>query len=157
MTRRTLSNVGTEPFFSTVIGLSSQWRDYRLVHQLNQNREIPFSFIRLDELKGPATDEEGSPVAFSLFMDRDEENQTTCYLVSNRSLQHVLVPGLKEMDFLLLIEGPFPPRRKDDLLRSLRSETGILLASEVNLTKIKSFPSFVNDLEFHLMTLNANP
>lgn len=150
MAKRVLSATQAEKAFTVVIGLSSQLRDYRLVHQINRNREIPFSFIRYEDLKG-RTAGDAEPAFFSLFLCQDEEAYFTCYLVSNRTSDGVLIPGLKEMDYLLLIDGSFGNQQKDDLLKTLRSEPGILMASEVNVTGIKPFAAFVDDLEFHMM------
>ena len=150
MVKRVLSTTQAEKAFTAVIGLSSQLRDYRLVHQINRNREIPFSFIRSEDLNG-RTAGDAEPVSFSLYLYQDEEDGYTCYLVSNRTSEGILIPGLREMDYLLLIDGSFSHQQKNDLLKTLRAEPGILLASEVNVTGIKPFATFVDDLEFHMM------
>lgn len=135
----------------TLLGLSTQLKDYRLSFLLNK---LPgFTFSRFDDLIVNIPDVE-EPVPFSIYTSSDEENCITYTLLSNRSSDHCLLPSARQTDYLLMIEGPFKQRQKDDLLKALRTIPYMLLAAEINTSSARQFENLISDLELHIMKSN---
>lgn len=146
MPKKLFLDVRTESVLYTLIGLSTQLRDYRLTFFLNK---IPgFQFSRMDELAVSATGTE-EPALYPVYSAVGEEGFNTFTLISNRSGENFLLPSLRQSDYLLIIEGPFKKQMKDDLLKSMRSIPGMLLAAEINLSAVKSFGTLMADLEMN--------
>ncbi|MBE0646767.1 MAG: IPExxxVDY family protein [Bacteroidales bacterium] len=134
--------------FYTLVGLSSQLKDYRLSFLINK---LPgFDLVRFEDLM-VSVPEAGDSVAFSVYTCSDEENYNSYTLLSNRSSDHFLIPAFRQTDYLLLIEGPFKKQQMDRLLKTLRTIPEILLAAEIKPESIKQFESLVSDLELHVM------
>lgn len=153
MAKRLFLEVHAGSGYYTLLGLSTQLKDYRLSFLLNK---LPgFRFSRFDDLLIPVPDEE-QPVPFSVYTSSDEEHFNTYTLLSNRSSDHVLVPSVRQADFLLMVEGPFKKQQKDDLLKALRTVPNMLLAAEINPSSVKQFESLISDLELHMMKSAKN-
>lgn len=148
MAKRTFLEVRSGSTLYTLLGLSTQLKDYRLSFLLNK---LPgFCFTRVEDLSVKIPDA-GEPIHFSLYTCSDEENFNAYTLISNRSTDHFLVPSVKQADYLLMIEGPFKKQQKDELLKSLRTVPNMLLAAEINTSSVKQFESLLSDLELHIM------
>ncbi len=148
MAKRVFLEVRSGSTYYTLLGLSTQLKDYRLSFLLNK---LPaFRFTRFDDLTVSFPDVE-EPIPFSLYTCDDEENFNRYTLVSNRNSDHFLVPSVRQTDYLLIIEGPFKKQQKDELLKVLRTVPNMLLAAEINTSSIKQFESLINDLELHVM------
>ena len=83
----------------------------------------------------------------------DEDYFNTYYLVANRSRELVLAPEIKQVDFLLIIEGEFKKSQEDRLIKSIRNIPNILMAYEIKFAEIKNHETLLNDLEMHLMNI----
>ncbi len=148
MAKRIFLEARSGSIYYTLLGLSTQLKDYRLSFLLNK---LPgFRFTRFDDLMVTMPDVK-EPVSFSLYTCYDEENFNSYTLLSNRSSDHFLVPSVRQTDYLMMIEGPFKKQQKDDLLKALRTVPNILLATEINTSSIKQFESLISDLELHHM------
>jgi len=153
MAKRISLEVRSGSSFHTVVGLSTQLKDYRLSFLLNK---IPgFRFSRFEELMVPHPDSP-EPLPFSIYTSSDEETLNTYTLLSNRSGDHVLLPSLRQTDYLLIIEGPFKKQQMTTLLYQLRSIREILLAAEINAASIKQFEQLISDLELHRIAIKNN-
>ncbi|MBC8316189.1 MAG: IPExxxVDY family protein [Bacteroidetes bacterium] len=153
MAKRIFLDIHNESSSYTLVGLSTQLKDYHLSFLLNK---IPgLQFARFEDLPVLFPDLE-TPAAYSLFTSSDEEAFNTYYLISNRNQDHFLVPSLKQTDYLMIIEGPFKKKQKDELLKALRAIPNLLLAVEVNPTTIKQFESLITDLEIHIMNVTKH-
>ncbi len=148
MAKRVFLEVRSGSNYYTLVGLSSQLKDYRLSFLLNK---LPgFSFSRFEDLMVTVPEVE-APIPFSIYTSNDEENFNYFTLLSNRSNDHFLIPSVKQTDYLLMIEGPFKKQQMDNLLKALRTIPNILLATEIKTTSIKQFESLISDLELHVM------
>jgi len=148
MAKRVFLEVRSGSTSYTLVGLSTQLKDYRLSFLLNK---LPgFSFSRFEDLMIPVPEAE-EPIPFSIYTSIDEENFNYFTLLSNRSNDHFLIPSVKQTDYLLIIEGPFKRPQMDNLLKALRTIPNILLATEINTTSIKQFENLISDLELHIM------
>jgi len=134
----------------TLIGISCHLKDYRLSYLLNYH--LPAEFIRLEDLKIiPQTKKE--PSEFSFYFFRDEDRFNTYTLLSNRNQESVLIPEMKQTDFLLIIEGEFRKPQKDVLLRNIRSIPSVLTSYEIKFTEIKNYETLLSEIELHVMKL----
>ncbi|MFA9221101.1 MAG: IPExxxVDY family protein [Sediminibacterium sp.] len=91
-----------------LIGINSREKDFRLAWFLN--REMKWSLERKKPHK-LETKEQNSE--HELFQFISEENHYTVHLISNRSLQGVLVPEYAQIEYLLKVINP------DALLRGV--------------------------------------
>jgi len=148
MAKRLFLEVRSGSGYYTLVGLSTQLKDYRLSFLLNK---LPgFRFSRIDDLMVIVPDEE-EQIPFSIYTSQDEENFNNYTLLSNRSTDHFLVPSVRQADYLLIVEGPFKKQQKNELLNELRTVPNMLLAAEINTSSIKQFESLLSDLELHIM------
>ncbi|MBN1199000.1 MAG: IPExxxVDY family protein [Bacteroidales bacterium] len=146
MAKRVFLEVRSGSAYYTLVGLSTQLRDYRLSFLLNK---LPgFRFSRYEDLMIPLADT-GEQIPFSVYISSDEENFNQFTLLSNRSNDHILLSSLRQTDYLLIIEGPFKKQQMELLLKELRTIPTILLAAEINTTSLKQFEQLLSDLELH--------
>lgn len=101
--------------------------------------------------------EKKEPANFSFYYYKDEDQATSYLLIANRSEEYVLLPELKQLDFLLMMEGEFKKSRKDQLLKAVGSIQNVLTSYEINLTSIKNFENMVTEIEIHLMNIFRMP
>jgi hypothetical protein len=148
MAKKLLLETRSEPAFYTLIGISSPLRDYRLSYQLNHSLE--FNLKKLDDFMIilPGKNE---PESFSLFYYRDEDQRNSYFLLTNRSLENFLLPEMRQMDFLLIIEGGFKKTRKDGMLKNIRSIQNVLASYEIRFNELKNFENLLMDLELHMI------
>jgi hypothetical protein len=147
MAKKVLLDIHSEPAYFTLIGIACHLRDYRLSYSLN--KKLEYTFTKEQELCIPLPGKSGS-AGFSFFLHTDEDHLNTFCLIANRSESAVLLPEMKQLDFLLLIEGDFKKNRKDKLLRCIASIPNILATFEVKLPDLKNFENFLTDVELHL-------
>jgi hypothetical protein len=89
-------------------------------------------------------------VRFSLYRWRDDDHYNTYYLITNRSEDSLLVPQMKQADFLLLVEGPFKKKQQDDLLAGIRKIPNVLTSFGIPFSSVKNYENLLTDLELHL-------
>jgi hypothetical protein len=130
-----------EPAYYTLAGISCHLKDYRLSFLLNQ--AMGCDFIKMEDLPG----------GYSLYFYRDEECRNTYSLISNRSAEKILFPGLKQTDFILLVEGPYKKSQLNRLVNNLKTIPNILTAFEIQAQSLKNFAGFLDDLELHFMNI----
>ena len=141
----------SEPALFTLIGISCHIKDYRLSFLLNQELELGFG--KMDDLVVTPVQAE-DPDSFSFYFCRDEDRFNTYYLLSNRGQESVLVGELKQVDFLLLVEGPFKKSQLDALIGSVKKIPQVLTCFEIRFSAIKNFENLLADLELHLMNIS---
>jgi hypothetical protein len=151
MAKRVLLEIHTTPAWYTLAGISCHQKDYRLAFLLNESLRIRLT--RLDDMPylAPGAKE---PVLYSLYRWRDEDQYNTYYLLTNRSDESLLIPQVKQADFLMLIEGPFKRKQQDDLLSRLRKVPNVLTAFPISFSAVKNYESILTDLELHLNDLS---
>ena len=154
MAKRVLLEIHNAPAFYTLTGISCHLRDYRLSYLLNEN--LCFRLVKLADLPffPPGAKE---PVFFSLYRWRDEDRYNTYYLITNRSEDTLLVPQMKQADFLLLVEGPFKKKQHEDLLARLRKVPNINTTFGIPFSAVKNYENILTDLEIHLNDLPKQP
>jgi hypothetical protein len=140
MAKKVLLESRSAPSLFTLFGISCHLKDYRLSFHLNHKLEL--AFVKMDDFQ-----------RYSLYYCRDEDCFNFYYLLGNRGQETILLPDLKQTDFLLLVEGPFKKAQKDQLLIKIKGIPHVLTAFEVRFETIKNYESFLSDLELHLMNI----
>jgi len=151
MAKKILLGVRSEPVFFTLIGISCHVKDYRISYLLNAH--LGFEFSKLDDLKITLTQKK-EPTGFSLYYYRDEDYFNAYYLLANRSQEFVLAPEVKQVDFLLIVEGTFKKAQKDPLIKAIRGIPNVLTAYEINFAEIKNHETLLNDMEMHFINIH---
>ena len=140
MAKKVFLETRSEPTLFTLFGISCHLKDFRLSFLLNKKLEL--EFVKKEDFMG-----------FSFYFCRDEDRFNAYYLLGNRGQDAILLPDLKQTDFLLLLEGPVKKTQKDRLLEKIRGIQNVLTAFEVRFETIKNYESMLTDLELHLMNI----
>jgi hypothetical protein len=140
----------SEPTYYTLVGISCHHRDYRISFLLNQALE--FNLVKHEDLTVPVAGSEGTS-CYSFYFYRDEDLRNAYYLLSNRSDEQVLIPEMKQVDFILIVEGEFTKNRKDTVLKAIRNIPNVLMANEIKFTAIKNYENLLTELELHMISL----
>lgn len=154
MAKKIYLQARSEPAFFTLLGISCHLRDYRLSYLLNQHLE--FSFIKRDDLHIIPSSNKGQ-ADFSFYSYRNEERLNYFYLVANRSQSFLLIPEMRQFDFLLIVEGKYNKAEKDPMIKTIRSLPGILTIFEVKFSEIKNHENLLTDIELHVMKIQKVP
>lgn len=140
MAKKVFLETRSEPILFTLFGISCHLKDYRLSYYLNHKLEL--TFVKMDDFLG-----------YSFYFCRDEDCFNSYYLLGNRGQESILLPDLKQTDFLLLLEGPAKKIQKERLLDKIKGIQNVLTAFEVRFETIKNYNIMLNDLELHLMNI----
>jgi hypothetical protein len=151
MARKISLETRSEPALYTLFGISCHLKDYRLSFLINKVLEL--DLVKVDDLRA-VMDPRRDPDLFPVYFCRDEDHFNSYHLVGNRGEDAILLPELKQTDFLLLVEGPFKKTQKDHLLSSVRAIQNVLTAFEIRFETIKNYETFLTDLEIHFMNIN---
>lgn len=151
MAKKVLLETRSEPALFTLIGISCHLKDYRLSYLLNQH--LDFGFVKMDDLFVAASSRK-EPDSFSFYHFTDEEHYNSYFLLSNRGQESVLLPEMKQTDFLLLVEGPFKKLQLDQIQQKIRDIPNVLTSYEIKLTGLKNYENLLTDLELHFTSLN---
>lgn len=116
-----------------LFGIVSTEKPYRLAWQINQ--VYPYDFERINDYQVELNDK---PCSFFTYRFIHEENHTTYFILSNKDDNQLLLPDLKNFDYLVLISGAtdfFDTEKFKDDLNSVR---GIQLIYSIDVNTIKS-------------------
>lgn len=123
-----------EPSYDfALIGISCHEKDYRLGWALNHIGE--FRFERSDDFM---PDEKKPEDVFPRYQFHDEEHFRSYVLVTNRFGSRIMFPELNGIDYLLLITGDNEDHDVEDVLERIHRIDFVMLASELNVMKIKN-------------------
>jgi hypothetical protein len=150
MARKIKLKTRPEPVSFTILGISCLLMDYRFMHLINKAMDVNFS--RENDLTSsfPAS---GRPETFSFYSFKDEDQRNVYYLISNLNEDFILLPELKHIDYIMLIEGDFKKKKKDTLLTLIRSVPKVQMAFEIKVTDFKNAESFLTDVEMHISNI----
>lgn len=140
MAKKVFLETRSEPALFTLFGISCHLKDFRLSYYLNQRPEL--SLVKMDDFQG-----------YSFYFCRDEDCFNTYYLLGNRGQESILIPDLKQTDFILLVEGPFKKIQKERLLSRIKGIQSVLTAFEVRFETIRHYETILTDIELHLMKI----
>ncbi|MEI6900404.1 MAG: IPExxxVDY family protein, partial [Bacteroidota bacterium] len=91
---------------------------------------------------------------YAFYLYRDEDQRLTFYLISNRNQGNLLLPALKQLDYIMIIEGELTKERKQALLSAIRAIPKVITAFEIRFSELKNHESFLTDIEFHILGIN---
>jgi hypothetical protein len=151
MSKKIYLDVRSEPAVFTLLGISCHVKDYRISFLLNKH--LGSDFQKMEDLKITLASKK-DPAEFSLYYYHDEDYFNKYYLLANRSQDLVMAPEIKQVDFLLLIEGEFRKAQKDRLIKSIREIPNVLTAYEVKFAEIKNYETLLNDMELHFVKIS---
>ncbi|MEI7723648.1 MAG: IPExxxVDY family protein [Bacteroidota bacterium] len=140
MAKKVFLETRSEPILLTLVGISCHFKDFQLSYFLKQKLDL--EFVKKDDFNG-----------CSFYLSHDEDHCNTYYLLGNRGQDTILLPELKQTDFLLLVEGPFKKAQKEQLLEKIRAIKNVLTAFEVRFETIKNYELMLTDLELHHMNI----
>ena len=150
MSKKILLDIRSEPAIFTLIGISCHMKDYRISFLLNKH--LGSDFLKMEDLK-IALNNKKDPAEFSCYYYPDEDYFITYYLVANRNQEFVLAPEIKQVDFLLIVDGEFRKAQRDRLIKSIRNIPNILTAYEIKFAEIRNYETLLNDMEMHFMKI----
>ncbi|MFT5337849.1 MAG: hypothetical protein ACJAY8_000837 [Sphingobacteriales bacterium] len=112
-------------FFPTfdfeIIGICCHFKEYRLSWALNKSLGLALEKCKV----GVPEPFRGKTIHFCLYKSEDLDNQKVVHLLQNKQGACTFVPGLKHIDYFLLV---FEHRQSENLIRELRKIPEILTA-----------------------------
>lgn len=127
----------------TVIGLVSQFKDYRLAHFINTRSGL--NLTRQDDVQifNPKRKANG---IHSLYFWEDSENKTSYSLIPCRDENNIWLPVSPRTDFLLIVFHENPGYPSSNLVDSLKRTSGILGAYLLPSSNSGMINSILTDL-----------
>jgi len=117
-----------------LLGLMTDEPDYKLCWRINQ--ELGISFEKLDDLKLYHKRLETDQL-FSIFAYHDDGTMLTYRIINNRSDCGYFLDELKNLDFLIHIQGDLAEDRIRDFMRQIAALTGVRMCVPVDLKRIR--------------------
>ena len=140
MAKKKILDTSPDTALFTLFGICCHLKDFRLSYFLNNTLEL--ELVKMEDFMG-----------FSFYFCRHEDGEFSYYLLGNRKQEAILLPDLKQTDFILLAEGPVNKTQKNRLLESIRGIQNVLTAFEIRFETIKNYNLILTDLELHLMNI----
>jgi hypothetical protein len=75
---------------------------------------------------------------FSWFKYEDDLDKLLVYLISNKHSGEHLIPEMKQMDFIFMMQGEISEGRKKEILVNLRQIHAVQLAMEIDYSRLSS-------------------
>ncbi len=129
----------------SIIGISSQLKDYRLIFYLN--KLAGFDFKRVESFVFTLKGEE---FIYSLYVYLDYDNMRNFYLISNQTNSVKLIKEFKHFDYLLIMDGEIEEKFLKELSKRIKSISGVLLSSILNADAFNKIPNLRTSFDFHL-------
>jgi len=114
-------------------GIVSQEKPHRLVWFLN--KIAPYHFSRVDDYEIEIA---SKLFAFAQYTFNDEENHITYILIIKKDESQLLIPELKNFDYLLLIKGAIDFFEEETLKENIKTIPIVQIIFEVETEKLKS-------------------
>lgn len=123
-----------------LIAITSPLKDYRLCFYINRE-----SGLNLQKEEDYTLQPDGNSTHFfTKYSDISPTEETEFYLLGNRGLEGgILIPEMKNVDFFMVIKGFIDDEDLRALLSSLIKIEDIIVASEIDVTKLKSKENLV--------------
>jgi len=118
-----------------LLGVVADDPDYKLCWRINQILET--NFEKLDDLKlfhRKLNDDQ----LFSVFAFEDEETMVSYRIIKNRSDSGYFLDELKNIDFLIHIQGEIDAEKITTFMQSVGMLTSVRMCVPVDLTRIRN-------------------
>ena len=127
----------------SLLGIVCGLPDFRTTHFINRQAHLDLKKYRDFSLN------EGAKNGFSWYHYENEELRRDYYLIQNKRGTAVLLPELRNFDYLLLLYGNIPPSYRKEILTILRKTPYITAAFEQDLNKLKNGDLLIVKNEHH--------
>lgn len=124
-----------ENFDFLLFGISSHENDYRLVWKINH--DFSLNFVRNDNLK-VISKKTGKELEFPLYSYDDEDTFYLYHLVANKSDQGVLLEELKNIDYLVMIQGEFTEAFSNGFQNRLKKTENVQGVFKIDASSLKN-------------------
>ncbi len=128
-----------------LLGIVSTFADYQLVHHIN--KAMGFNFAKYQDFVFHEVDKK--PLPFSWYYFRSDEMKIKSFLIANHHPKQKLLPGYRQIDYLLIIEKSGNRSELDALTATLRKVKGVTGVFKMNLSKIKGIELLLEKNEMH--------
>ena len=118
-----------------LLGVVTDEPDYRLCWLINQT--LGTQFQKEDNLE-LFHRKLGKDQSFSLFEFTDEEAYLTYRIIRNRSDEGYFLDDLKNLDYLVHIQGEITPEKINDFLQGITAIPDLRMGIPVDLTRIRN-------------------
>ncbi len=122
-------------FNFTTWGINSHMEDYRLC--LNLNQHLKWHLKRVHDIEFYSPQIKGSK-HFNVYKYKNEIDFYTLELIQNKNSGNILIPELKNFDFLFLLHGEEEYFEKDAFTRLLADSPGVQSVFEIEVNSLKS-------------------
>ena len=122
-------------FDFTIWGINSSIEDYRLCLHLNQH--LDWNFKRVQDIEFYSPQIKGFK-HFNAFKYKNEDDFYTLELIQNRNSGNVLIPELKNIDFLFLLHGEDEYFEKEAFTNLLAKIPGVQSVMQLKIESLKS-------------------
>ncbi len=127
----------------SLIGIVCGLPDFRMAYFINLQAHLNLKKYRDFSL---ARDTKG---AFSWYQHKNEELRRHYFLIQNKKDAAVLLPALRNFDYLLLLYGNIPSSYLEEILTALRKTPYITAAFVQDLNKLKNGDLLIAQNERH--------
>ncbi len=127
--------------FGIVCGLP----DFRTTHFINQYGGFDFKKYQDFSLS------QEKDTAFSWYYFSNGEMRRDYFLIQNKNGADVLLPPLRNFDYLLLMYGNITAKYLGELLPALRNAPHVTAVFEQDLNKVKNGELLIEKNEFHTL------
>jgi len=129
----------------SLLGIVCGLPDFRATHFINRHCHLDLMKYRDFSL----TDEKYA--SFSWYYFSNEELRRDYYLIQNKNGMDILLPGLRNFDYLLLMYGNVTTSYLEELLVTLRNTPYVTAVFEQDLNKLKNGDLLIEKNELHAM------
>jgi len=123
-----------------LIGIVSHENDYRLSWAFNQYLKLKFIKAESLTISQPKLEENQ---IFSVFKFDDQENVIQYFLIANKSENGFLVPELKNVDFILKIEGDIKDQTAKNLVIQIKKMEFVNTAFKIEDISAKGLKNLI--------------
>jgi hypothetical protein len=131
-----------------LLGITSQLKDYRLCHFLNQGIGLNLEKKPDVSLQPPSSKSWQQHPVYYFY---DEMKRCEYYLLPNRGAEGLLLGAHRNSDFLMVVHGLQDPAMLKQISRSIQGLPLVLFCHEINLSGIRNIEYLLEDLELQAM------
>jgi len=128
-----------------LLGIVCGLPDFRATHFINQYGG--FNFKKYNNFSLSREKE----MAFSWYYFSNEEMRRDYFLIQNKKGADMLIPALRNFDYLLLMYGNITVQYLGELLPVLRNTPNVTAVFEQDLGKLKNSSLFIEKNELHTL------
>ncbi len=129
----------------SLLGIVCGLPDFRTTHFINQYGG--FDFKKYDDFSLSQEKE----MAFSWYYFSNEEMRRDYFLIQNKDGADILLPALRNFDYLLLMYGNIAAQYLGELLPLLRNVPNVTAVFEQDLNKVKNGELLIEKNELHAL------